>query len=582
VLQVWLRRVWATVAPAQTRLILYSAQSVLNSKACRVNSNSSRKMNVEYKLVGSSNQWWVFDRPANGLLLSTEERSTRKRASTIEALALVDANVVAKFSKDVSGTVAKTTLDTFARKIGSSGCSNPKPLDKVHLKSWGFYQTEKEERAGEIAEEILGSTEEELREELDAFTSLTADAKQKAAAAQAAGDVQEAAKWAQEAARHTQKMSVASLKLRLAPQACLTTRPDEASAREPLSLEDLAPQASLTNGSEDAPAQEQLSLEDLACCFLGPEEPSAQEQLSLEDSVAQTEARAEQLTERIVEDGRKSIFEWVYGRADVITCYVKPKMGHAQRVRYIRSKNANPTPVEFATLFMELNTDERIVEPGKNAFASCLKAHKLHDDSFNFAALPEHVREEYKRICEKSSGCAVCGKAVAHDKVHCSKKCAANACEACNGPVVLKETQREVLDQEPARKIHSLKGILSLRGMKEPLSYQEQLEQYHPDCRAKISYHGACNDCQEKYNAWSDQQTDWNQFGGKSKAWWEAQQAQLEELQKLPTMKTVVERKRVCAAGCSGEERADKRRRKEDDAFEAEQKRRRSMFGAEP
>jgi hypothetical protein len=147
--------------------------------------------------------------------------------------------------------------------------------------------------------------------------------------------------------------------------------------------------------------------------------------------------------------------------------------------------------------------------------------------------------------------------------------------------VELTEFSREVLDQVNAGKIHSLRGILSLKGMKQPPIYQEQLEQYHKACRARLSCFAACGDCQEQHETWTKQQEDWNQFGSKPEDWWKSQQARLEELQQQPEKTTVVERKRTCAAGCSGEERAAKRRRNEDDAFQAEQKRFRSMFGAE-
>ena len=497
-------------------------------------------MKVEYKPNSLSAQWWVFETPADGLVVS-EARSTRKGTSTLVALARAGTCLVAKFSKDVSGTVARTTFDTFARKSGLSGFGNPRQLDKVHLQSWGFYLTEREERAEEIAQGMLGATEVELREELDVFTTLVAEANQKASLAQAVGNVQEATKWTEEAARHMNKMSIASLKLRLlVPQACLTNGPEEESAKE--------------------------------------------HQLSLEDFEALTDARTEELVERIVEDGRMSIFEWLYGREDVLTVYIKPKMGHPQRLRYILSKNANPTPLEFAMLFMELSTSERIVEPGKNALTACLKAHKLHDASFDINALPEEVRKQYKDICDKSSGsgCAVCGKSVACDQVHCSKKCAENSCEACNGPVELKESSRDVLDQVSAGEIHSLKGILTLKSMKQPPSFLEQMEQYHPACKHKICCCAACGDCQEQHEAWTRKQEDWNQFGCKSEGWWGLQQARLDELQKQPEKKTIVERKRTCVAGCSGDERAAKRRRNEDDVFAAEQKRLRSMFGAEP
>ena len=256
-------------------------------------------------------------------------------------------------------------------------------------------------------------------------------------------------------------------------------------------------------------------------------------------------------------------------------------MSKTQRILYVLSKNPEPSPIEFAKLYMEITNIERCCKAGKAAFDSCKAAHREYDKNFKFNSLSKSEQKEYKKICESSSECTVCGRAVADDKIHCSKKCAANACEVCNGPVELTESSREVLDQVNAGKMHSLRGILSLRGMKQPPIYLEQLEQYHKACRARLSCFAACSDCQEQRETWTKQQEDWNQFGCKSEDWWVSHQARLEELQKQPEKTMVVERKRTCAAGCSGEERAAKRRRNEDDAFEADQKRRRSMF-AEP
>ena len=129
---------------------------------------------------------------------------------------------------------------------------------------------------------------------------------------------------------------------------------------------------------------------------------------------------------------------------------------------------------------------------------------------------------------------------MACDQVHCSKKCADDSCEACNGPVELKESSREVLDQVSAGEIHSLKGILTLKSMKQPPSFLEQMEQYHPACKHKICCCAACGDCQEQHEAWTQRQEDWSQFGCKSEGWWGLQQARLDELQKQPEKKTIV------------------------------------------
>ena len=140
------------------------------------------------------------------------------------------------------------------------------------------------------------------------------------------------------------------------------------------------------------------------------------------------------------------------------------------------------------------------------------------------------------------------------------------------------ESSREVRDQVREGDIDRIAGILEIRGIKQPPRHEEQLEQYHKACRARLSCFAACSDCQEQHETWTKQQEDWNQFGCKPEDWWKSQQAKLEDLQQQPEKTIIVERKRTCAAGCSGEERAAKRRRNEDDAFQAEQKRYRSMF----
>jgi hypothetical protein len=296
-------------------------------------------MVLEYKPNDSSVQWWVFDIPADGPTMSTEERPARKGTSTVEAIAQVGACLLVKFTKALNATNAKSTLDTILRRSGMSSLGTPTSPDKAHFTSWGFYQTETEARAEDLADEILEDTEEELREDEATFARLESEAKQKAAEAEAAGNAVEAAKYMQEAAGYTEKVSLISLKLRL-----------------------LAPQACLTNGPLD----------------------ETQEQLSLEAFDAQVTARKEDLVQRIAVEGRMGIFNWKYGRVDVITCYVKPRMPLPQRLLYIRSRNANPTPLEFAKLFMELNASERCLQPGCKAFDACKRLHKDHDNTFDF------------------------------------------------------------------------------------------------------------------------------------------------------------------------------------------------------
>ena len=225
-----------------------------------------------------------------------------------------------------------------------------------------------------------------------------------------------------------------------------------------------------------------------------------------------------------------------------------------QRLLYIRSRNANPTPLEFAKLFMELNTSERCLQPGYKAFEACKKLHKEHDDSFDFDALPVDVQSAYKVACNESSSCAVCGKPVAWDKLHCSKKCAANACEACDGPLELKVESREVLDQVRCTSIQNLEDFMQLKGAEEP-----QEEEYHSDCEAKVRSSSACEECNDKQLEWSLRRRQWTELAREPESFWAEKQAQLKELLELPEKTTVVKRRRVCAAGCTGDQRADKR-----------------------
>jgi hypothetical protein len=472
-------------------------------------------MALEYKPVADSTQWWVFNLPADGLLMSAEARSERKGTSTVEAIAQVGSCLLVKFTKDHNSTNAKTTLDTFFRRSGASGLSAHLPPDKAHFRSWGFYETEKEAQAEDLADEIMEDTEEELREDEETFTRLEAEAKQKAAEAEAAGNAAEAAQCMQEAAGYAEKLSIITLKLRL-----------------------LVPQACLTNGPAD----------------------ETQDQLSLEAYDAQVTARKEELVQRIAVEGRMGIFQWWYGRADVLTCYVKRRMPVAQRLLYIRSRNANPTPLEFAKLFVELNSSERFLQPGYKAFDACRKLHKDHDSSFDFKALPTDVQSAYKNTCYNLSSCAVCGKPVAFDKLHCSKKCADNACECCDGPLELKVESREVFDHARVSSIQGLEGFLQLKGAEEP-----QQEKYHEGCDAKVRSCSACKDCQEKHLEWSLRHQQWTQLAREPTSFWTEKQQQLKELLERPEMTTIVTRKRVCVTlGCSGEERAAKRRRDAD------------------
>jgi hypothetical protein len=229
----------------------------------------------------------------------------------------------------------------------------------------------------------------------------------------------------------------------------------------------------------------------------------------------------EKLRVRIEAHHQATLIRWIYGRApDELVCYVKPKMPLEQRILYILSKNSDPSPVQFATLFMEINATERCVEPGQSAFKACKAAHVKHNARFSFDALPEREREEYRRICFSKSSCAVCGRGVVGDKVHCSDACAAKACECCGGPMEHTELKREVPDMERARELYSVKGVLSAKGVQEPVAFLEQQQKLHKECRGMFSCFAACGECQDVHNAWTQQHADWKQFGRQPASFW--------------------------------------------------------------
>ena len=153
------------------------------------------------------------------------------------------------------------------------------------------------------------------------------------------------------------------------------------------------------------------------------------------------------------------------------------------------------------------------------------------------------------------------------DKIHCSKKCADNACECCNGPMERKVSEQLVWDCERTTKINELEYILNLKDVREPLVFSEQVKKYHKACQVKVSCPPACEECQPVHDDWLKQRDDWQkraQYAREPECFWAAKQQQLESLRETPERTTASVKLRVCASGCNGEHRAEKCRRDAD------------------
>ena len=143
--------------------------------------------------------------------------------------------------------------------------------------------------------------------------------------------------------------------------------------------------------------------------------------------------------------------------------------------------------------------------------------------------------------------------------MHCSKKCADTACECCNGPVEIKVSEQSVWNSDRSTKINELEYILSLKDVREPLVYFEQVKKYHKACQWKVSCPPACEECQPAHDAWRKQSDDWKkraQYAREPESFWEAKQQQLESLRETPESTTESVKLRVCASGCTGEARS--------------------------
>ena len=496
-------------------------------------------MKVEYKPNTEAAMWWVFYRPSGVDVPADGQIGELEFDAMIEAIGVVRDSVLVKYSRDVSTTSAGRALNAVSCRLGfDRPFGAPIQLDKAHLQSWGFYWSD--EKVQEIAESLLEVVEgksievaaAERREEVDARTAAEEEARKKAADCKAAGQLLQAKEWEENAQKHAQRLSVLSTQLRLLTPGGL------------LMLE--APEG-------EEPVEPSSGSQDLCITVTAG---------GLDERIVALENREEKLKEHIAASSVEGIVRWIYGTPDKLICYVKPKMSIQQRLRYILSKNPSPTPVEFAKLFMEINTSERCVEPGRNALIACKVAHKKHDARFSFDALPTSVQEEYRAICYSWSSCAVCGKAVADDKVHCSKKCASESCVRCDGPMERFEEERQVHNRDRDIELSKLQSILQAKGVCEPVTFKEQLAQYHDGCKGKVSCFSACDQCQGNHDGWRQQHADWKAYGREPESFWTAKEARLAVVEKMDEKKTIVEVKRRCAAGCTEDEPAQKRRRR--------------------
>jgi hypothetical protein len=132
---------------------------------------------------------------------------------------------------------------------------------------------------------------------------------------------------------------------------------------------------------------------------------------NLDERIAAVEDREEKVRERVEEYGRTGLISWIYGSCDTLVCYVKKRMSIPQRILYVLSKNPKPSPIEFAKQYMEITNIERCCKAGKAAFDSCKAAHKEFDKNFKFNSLSKSEQKEYKKICDSSSDSSIVSNA---------------------------------------------------------------------------------------------------------------------------------------------------------------------------
>ena len=102
-----------------------------------------------------------------------------------------------------------------------------------------------------------------------------------------------------------------------------------------------------------------------------------------------------------------------------------------------------------------------------------------------------------------------------------------------------------------------------MKGVCRPLGIFEQEKKYHKACRGKVSCFAACEECQPVHDEWMQQDEAWKKsaaYAREPESFWSAKQEQLEILRETPERTTEYVKLRVCAAGCTGDQRAEKRR----------------------
>ena len=527
--------------------------------------------------------FWIFDIP-EGITLTGEGRIEEHFGTIVKSFGVIKKHkaLVVEYSKDSVVASAHKGLEVVMQKLKcTKRFKTPMPLDRVHLQNWGYWWTDQErDRAAEPFLDILrgeapeavvarlhkdystltAETEVQNREELldtistqlrlltpnvseGVVTSLcndadTCTAKMETVECQVrehrgAGRFQEAQSLEDELQQHSERLDEIFTQIR------------QLTAGSLLMLE--APE-----GSEPSSSSTDLSV--------GVSRLDAQ--------FANVEDREETVKERLEEINQRDLIQWVYGEPpDTLLVNVRPHMLQERRVEYIQSLNPNASPLEFARLYMDLNLQERFLTPGRNAVSACKEANRLYSASFDYSILSAEEKRRYVAICHEYSSCAVCGRSMVKDKIHCSKKCADNACECCNGPMERKVSEQSVWDFERSTKINELEYILKLKGLRKPVAFAEQVKKYHKACQVKVSCPPACEECQPLHDEWRQQQDDWKKYAALARepeSFWDAKQQQLESLQETPERTTESVKLRVCASGCTGTQRADKRSRDAD------------------
>jgi hypothetical protein len=251
----------------------------------------------------------------------------------VDAVGVVGTSVVVKYKRAVKATSAQNALNVVSGKFGfDRPFGDPLALDRAHLQSWGFYWSD--EKVQDISEAVLDALDSdspetvvsELLQEVEVRTVEKERAQKQAEDRKAAGQHVEAEELKAEVQRHAHRLEVLSMQLQL-----------------------LKPGGLLRLEAPESPEPSSGSIELSVATGSG----------GLDERIAAAADQEEKVKERVEELCKRGFIFWIYGTPDELICYVKPKMSIQQRLLYIRSKNPDPAPVEFARLFMEINSEER-------------------------------------------------------------------------------------------------------------------------------------------------------------------------------------------------------------------------------